>query len=196
MTSSTPRRAARSAAGPYRLARVGTVACQSPPAPIRSSSAPRAPPKAAIKGTRDDEFPSQRTGAGVETNTARVPLTRTPEEQAEEDAFLSLYGAWAPLEPQAFAHEMEGFDRPWWIVGGWAIEAATGYRREHEDTDVSILTCDVPAFVAFMKDRWHVWNNVGESYTPSATGGLRWRSREASCGFAPTQRRPGSSTSP
>jgi hypothetical protein len=66
---------------------------------------------------------------------------------------------------------MEGFDRPWWVVGGWAIEAATGYRREHEDTDVSILVCDVPAFVEFMKGRWHVWNNVGGVLHPL---GDRW----------------------
>jgi hypothetical protein len=65
----------------------------------------------------------------------------------------------------------ESFGRPWWIVGGWAIEAATGYRREHEDTDVSILACDVPAFVEFMKGRWHVWNNVGGVLHPL---GGRW----------------------
>jgi hypothetical protein len=101
----------------------------------------------------------------------RVPLGRSPEEQAEEDAFRALYGTWAPMEPGDFAREMDGFDRPWWVVGGWAIEAATGYRREHEDTDVSILACDVPTFVEFMKGRWHVWNNVGGVLHPL---GDRW----------------------
>lgn len=101
----------------------------------------------------------------------RIPLERTPEEQAEEDAFLALYGAWAPMEPRDFAKEMDGFDRPWWFVGGWAIEAASGYRREHEDTDVSMLASDVPAFVEFMRDRWHVWNNVGGVLHPL---GDRW----------------------
>ena len=105
------------------------------------------------------------------TAPTRVPLTRTPDERVEEDAFLELYGAWDPMDPTAFAREMEGFDRPWWVVGGWAIEAATGYRREHEDTDVSILACDVPAFVEFMKGRWHVWNNVGGVLHPL---GDRW----------------------
>lgn len=105
------------------------------------------------------------------TEPHRIPLRRTPEEQADEDAFQALYGAWAPLTPAEFSDEMAGFDRPWWIVGGWAIEAATGYRREHEDTDVSILSCDVPAFVEFMKDRWHVWNNVGGVLHPL---GDRW----------------------
>jgi hypothetical protein len=107
----------------------------------------------------------------MDANPGRAPLARTPEQEAEERGFLALYGAWAPLEPQTFAREMEGFDRPWWVVGGWAIEAATGYRREHEDTDVSILACDVPAFVEFMRGRWHVWNNVGGVLHPL---GDRW----------------------
>ncbi|HEX6150797.1 nucleotidyltransferase domain-containing protein [Nocardioides sp.] len=75
------------------------------------------------------------------------------------------------MEPSEFAREMTGFDRPWWVVGGWAIEAATGYRREHEDLDVSILASDVPAFVDFMRGRWHVWNNVGGVLHPL---GDRW----------------------
>ena len=101
----------------------------------------------------------------------RIPLVRTPEEQTAEDAFLTLYGEWAPLTPTELQDQLRGFDRPWWIVGGWAIEAATGYRRDHEDTDLSILSCDVPAFVEFMKGRWHVWNNVGGVLHPL---GERW----------------------
>ena len=101
----------------------------------------------------------------------RVRLEKSPEERAEDTAFEALYGAWAPLEPSALARELDGFDRPWWVVGGWAIEAATGYRREHEDTDVSLLACDVSAFVDFVRDRWHVWNNVGGVLHPL---GDRW----------------------
>lgn len=102
---------------------------------------------------------------------SRVPLVRSVEEQAEEDAFFALYGAWAPLSPTEVAAELAGFDRPWWVVGGWAIEAASGYQREHEDTDISMLSCDVPAFVEFLKGRWHVWNNVGGVLHPL---GDRW----------------------
>lgn len=97
----------------------------------------------------------------AEEQPARVPLRRTAKEQAEETAFQALYGAWSPLSPAELLPEMAGFTRPWWVVGGWAIEAATGFLREHEDTDISILACDVPAFVAHMSGRWHVWNNVG-----------------------------------
>jgi hypothetical protein len=102
----------------------------------------------------------------------RVPLTRSPAEQAEEAAFRALYGAWQPLTPAEVARELAGFDRPWWVVGGWAVEAATGYRREHEDTDISILSCDVPAFVEILKGRWHVSNNVGGVFRPL---GDRWK---------------------
>jgi hypothetical protein len=101
----------------------------------------------------------------------RVPLHRTAGEQAAEDRFQDLYGRWCPWNPAELALELGGYDRPWWVVGGWAIEAATGYRREHEDTDISILACDVPRFVAYMSDRWHVWNNVGGVLRPL---GDRW----------------------
>jgi hypothetical protein len=101
----------------------------------------------------------------------RVPLDLTEDERAESEAFLALYGAWEPLTPQELARELDGFDRPWWLVGGWAIEAATGFRREHEDTDISILHTDVPAFVEHLRDRRHVWNNVGGVLHPL---GGRW----------------------
>lgn len=95
------------------------------------------------------------------------PLVRTPEEQAEEDAFLRLYGRWAPMSPtEVGSLVMAGFDRPWWIVGGWAIDAACGARREHEDVDVSMLASDVPALFHHVKGRWHLWNNRQGTLTP------------------------------
>jgi Aminoglycoside-2''-adenylyltransferase len=92
---------------------------------------------------------------------ARDPLHRTAEAQAAEDQFLALYGPWDPLSPAELARELASFGRPWWVIGGWAIEAVTGFRREHEDTDISILARDVPALVSHVSGRWHVWNNVG-----------------------------------
>ena len=41
---------------------------------------------------------------------------------------------------------MDGFDRPWWIIGGWAIEAFTGVPRKHEDLRL------------FLRDRYTPWN--------------------------------------
>lgn len=86
-------------------------------------------------------------------------LHLTDEEQAEEDRFVALYGPWDPLTPAGVADLLSGFDRPWWIVGGWAVEAATGRPREHEDVDVSMLARDVPALYEHLKADWHVWNN-------------------------------------
>jgi hypothetical protein len=94
--------------------------------------------------------------------TLREPLRRTPQEQAEEHAFLRRYGPWAPLDPAGVAAFMAGFERPWWVVGGWAIEAFTGARREHEDVDVSILARDVPAL------REHVGSAGTCGATPAA----------------------------
>ena len=102
----------------------------------------------------------------------RVRLVRNADEQAAEAAFHALYGPWAPMNPTSFATEMVGFDRPWWVVGGWAIEAVTGFCREHEDLDISLLACDVTSFVEFIAGRWHVWNNVGGVLHPL---GDRWK---------------------
>jgi hypothetical protein len=96
----------------------------------------------------------------------RAAIVRGPGELDDEAAFLSLYGPWEPLPPDRIAAELRGFARPWWIVGGWAIEAATGFRREHDDTDISILARDVPAFLAATTGRWHVWNNVSGVLRP------------------------------
>jgi hypothetical protein len=102
---------------------------------------------------------------------ARLPLPRTAAGDAEDDRFFAVYGAWDPLSPAGIARELAGFGRPWWVVGGWAIEAATGFRREHEDTDISMLACDVRALVSHVSGRWHVWNNVGGVLHPL---GERW----------------------
>jgi hypothetical protein len=97
---------------------------------------------------------------------AREPLVRSAEEEADDQAFFRRYGAWAPFDPARLAAFMAGFPRPWWIVGGWAIEAFTGVPREHEDVDLSILACDVPALRAHVGDAWHLWSNHGGTLRP------------------------------
>ncbi len=84
-----------------------------------------------------------------------------------EDAdFSRWYGIWEPLDPAGVAELMGGFDRPWWLVGGWSIEAFTGARREHEDIDVSILACDVAALRDHLGDAWTPWSNDGGTVRP------------------------------
>jgi hypothetical protein len=97
---------------------------------------------------------------------AREPLHRTAEEIVEDEEFFRWYGPWAPLHPGGVVELMAGFERPWWIVGGWSIEAFTGRPREHEDVDVSILGCDLSAFRAHVGDDWHLWSNHGGTLRP------------------------------
>lgn len=74
------------------------------------------------------------------------------------EQFERWYGGWDPLDPTTIAAFMDGFDRPWWIIGGWSVEAFTGVCRSHEDMDISILSTDAQAFRNFLGDRWTPWN--------------------------------------
>lgn len=96
----------------------------------------------------------------------REPLDLTPEELAEDQAFYALYGPWDSFDLDGVRAFFDGFDRPWWLVGGWAVEAFTGAEREHEDVDVSMLACDAPALREFVGDRWHLWTNLGGTLRP------------------------------
>ena len=91
---------------------------------------------------------STRSGSSQSPRTGHLP----PEQ------FTRWYGGWDPLDPTSIAEFMEGFDRPWWIIGGWSIEVFTGVARNHEDMDISILSSDAEAFRRFLGDRWTPWN--------------------------------------
>ena len=47
----------------------------------------------------------------------------------EEREFQRLYVVWAPTTPGDAAALFARFERPWWISGGWAIDAFTGVAR-------------------------------------------------------------------
>ncbi len=96
----------------------------------------------------------------------REALLQSDEERAETAYWEHLYGPWDPFDLDAGRAFFEGFDRPWWLVGGWALEAFTDAPREHEDLDVSMLACDVPRFREFIGDRWHLWTITDGSLRP------------------------------
>lgn len=51
--------------------------------------------------------------------------------------------SWRPAGPDAAAKVMHGYDAPWWIAGGWALDLFTGRTtRPHEDVDVAVLRED------------------------------------------------------
>lgn len=48
---------------------------------------------------------------------------------------------------------MDGFERPWWVSGGWALDVWHGsVSRPHEDLDVAIVRRDVPALREHLRD--------------------------------------------
>ena len=77
---------------------------------------------------------------------------RVPRELERE--FWRLWGPWEPLDPEGVAGLLDGIGIPWWIAGGWAIEAFTGVPRHHEDIDVSYWRDDAPAI------RRHLWPDL------------------------------------
>ena len=94
------------------------------------------------------------------THPSGGPPTAQPAAAGHLPAaeFTRWYGGWDPLDPTTIAEFMDGFDRPWWIIGGWSIQAFTGVPRDHEDMDISILSIDAEAFRLFLGDRWTPWN--------------------------------------
>ena len=86
--------------------------------------------------------------------------------EMDDEEFFRWYGTWEPLDPQGVAALMAGFPRPWWLVGGWSIDAFTGVPREHEDVDLSILGCDVPYLRHHLGADWCLWSNESGTLRP------------------------------
>jgi hypothetical protein len=87
-----------------------------------------------------------------------------PPEPEHDRAWQRIYGRFEPLTPAELQELLRGFDRPWWLVGGYAIEAFSGVRREHEDIDVCIFVEDVAALRAHLEPRYHLWSNDGGTF--------------------------------
>jgi hypothetical protein len=93
-------------------------------------------------------------------------MAQSWEPGDEARAFVDLYGPWAPLTPSEVRDLMAGFGRPWWIAGGYAIEAFTGVLRAHEDIDVVVFADDVPRLREQFGGRYHLWSNHGGTFRP------------------------------
>lgn len=76
------------------------------------------------------------------------------------------HGSWDPLRPAEVAALMEGFPGPWWMIGGFAIEAFTGVGRHHEDTDICCFDHDVQALRRQLGATFHLWSNHGGTFRP------------------------------
>ncbi len=61
---------------------------------------------------------------------------------------------------------LAGLDAPWWIVGGWAIDAFTGEPRPHDDIDVAFLRADLPRLLDHLARDYCVWSNASGTLRP------------------------------
>lgn len=89
----------------------------------------------------------------VEYGDDGYPRDLTPEQRA----FQRLYGPWDAFDPQQAREGFEPFGIPWWVAGGWSIQAFTGVARKHEDIDVAIFRRDLPALRVGVAGGFHVW---------------------------------------
>ena len=90
----------------------------------------------------------------------------THEPDQEDIDWQHLYGPWEPLSPAGVKALLAGFEAPWWIVGGYAIEAFTQVPRPHEDVDLSIFGVDVPVLRRHLQGRYHLWSQDGGTLRP------------------------------
>lgn len=87
----------------------------------------------------------------------------------EETEFQRLYGAWAEVAPTDVATILGDFTAPWWIAGGWALDAFTGTHRAHNDVDVAIFRDDLPALQHAVTGRLHMWSATSGALRPVNT---------------------------
>lgn len=88
------------------------------------------------------------------------------ELEAEDREFIERYGPWRVLEPAELQGLMAGFEKPWWVVGGRAIEAFTGVARPHEDIDLVVFNDHVLQLREHFRGRYHLWSQDGGTMRP------------------------------
>jgi hypothetical protein len=84
----------------------------------------------------------------------------------DDEEFYRWYGRWQPFTPKGVARLLRGANIRWWIIGGWAIDAFTGRRRDHEDIDVSFFKADLPTLLDHLSPRYCIWSNYGGILKP------------------------------
>src|SRR4051794_36926223 len=71
-----------------------------------------------------------------------------------------------PLDANDVAALFESLRAPWWIVGGWAIEAFTGRPRPHDDIDIGFFRADLPIIIERLEPGLCVWSNLSGTLRP------------------------------
>ena len=89
-----------------------------------------------------------------------------PTSELDEPELVRLYGPWAGLTPADAAEVLADYPGPWWVAGGWAIEACTGVGRRHGDLDLEIPRVDLPMLRRHLAGRFDVWSAADGSLRP------------------------------
>ena len=113
-----------------------------PPSCRRCSDAPRTT-SSASSGRPTSARSCTATTWCCLMSRARAALLRSEAEEAEDHYWERLVRrVYDCFDPAGMAEFFGGFERPWWVVGGWAIEAFTGaVRRESTRTSTSRSWC-------------------------------------------------------
>lgn len=93
-----------------------------------------------------------------------------------EEQFISWYGPWQPLTVAQIVQLLHDSGIRWWIVGGLAIEAASGVKRAHDDIDVSIARDDLELWRQQLD--LQLWEAHCGSLTPLLPGNRLTEGRE------------------
>jgi hypothetical protein len=73
-------------------------------------------------------------------------------------------------QPRAAATAMIGFDRPWCIAGGWAIDLMLGRAtREHKDVEIAVFREDQHLLRSFLGD-WDFVIALNKQFVPLPQG--------------------------
>ncbi len=104
-----------------------------------------------FRDTRRSRFVNLRAATGRFAGEDPYPGT------VDHSEIVRLYGPWRSRTVDDVVELFAGYAGPWWIAGGWAIEAFTGISRPHGDIDVSIPRSDAHLLRAHLRDRLDVW---------------------------------------
>jgi hypothetical protein len=77
---------------------------------------------------------------------------------------------WEALRPEDAVELLDGLDAPWWIAGGWALDALAP--RAHEDLDVMVLRRDADRLRIALPG-WEL-DDRGNSLWARPRGSARW----------------------
>jgi hypothetical protein len=105
----------------------------------------------------------------VSETQAALPPRPARGEDLDEAAFQSWYGTWRGLTGPEVAELLDDCGFPWWVAGGWSMEAAGAAPRPHGDTDVVVLRRDLSQMREWLAG-FHLWEAHEESLRPLFAG--------------------------